>query len=201
MSGPALARCPNEGQRASSRSGVRLHRVRLVAGAGLRLISAPMSEPLLNEDTARFIQSGLSITVAGCGERLVPSIAKAAGCRVDQDRRMVTVLLFAEGAEALCGDLARNGRIAVCFSRPSTHETVQLKGSDARAGAASPQDIAAARRSLDLFAEDISRFGWQPVFVDTLFWRSPVELLAVRFTPEGAFAQTPGARAGRPLAP
>jgi len=159
-----------------------------------------MSEPpLISAAVAEFIQSGLSITVAARGARLVPSIAKAVACRVDADRRGVTVLLFGAGAAAVCRDIEHNQQVAVCFSRPSNHETVQLKGSDARSQPATPQDVAAARRSLDLFAEDLGPMGWGPGYVDTLFWRNPDELLAIRFTPQGAFAQTPGPAAGTRL--
>ncbi|MEW6704021.1 MAG: hypothetical protein AB1430_04140 [Pseudomonadota bacterium] len=153
----------------------------------------------ISADVARFIQSGLSIIVAARGERLVPSIARAAACRVADDLCSVTVLLFADQAERLVGDVARHGRVAVCFSRPSTHETLQIKGSDAVSALATPQDVAAVRRSLDLFAEDLGPMGWEPEFVDALLWRDPAELLAIRFTPEGVYAQTPGPDAGRAL--
>jgi len=154
---------------------------------------------MLSEATAAFIQSGLSITVVGCGERLVPSIAKGAGCTVDAASGQLTVLLFADGADQVTRDLARNGRIAVCFSKPSTDQTVQVKGHDARMAPATAQDLATVRRSLDLFAEDLGPMGWDQRFVDTLFWRNPDELLAIRFTPQGAFAQTPGPAAGTRL--
>lgn len=155
--------------------------------------------PPLGEALAAFIESGLSITVAGCGERLVPSIAKAVAARVDPDRRALTILLFADQSAAVCRDIAANGRIAVCLSRPSTHETVQVKGRDARAVPATPQDVAAARRSLDLFTADLGSLGWNAEFVDAFFWRDPADLVALRFTPCGAFTQTPGANAGAPI--
>src|SRR5688572_8540489 len=88
--------------------------------------------PPLSEAVAAFVQSGLSITVASRDDRLVPSIAKAVGCHVSPDRSTVTVLMFANAAEAVCRDIARSGLIAVVLSRPSTHQTVQLKGDDAR---------------------------------------------------------------------
>lgn len=160
----------------------------------------PASQPILDASVAAFIQSGLSITVASCGERLVPSIAKAVGCQVAPDRRAVTVLLFADHAETVCRDIARNGRIAVCFSRPSTHQTVQLKGSDAVPVPTTPQDIATARQNLDRFAHDLDPLGWKNDFVDALLWRDPADLVALRFSPEAAFAQTPGPAAGTALA-
>jgi hypothetical protein len=32
-----------------------------------------------------------------------------------------------------------------------------------------------------------------------MFWHDPAQLLAIRFTPEFAFAQTPGPNAGAPV--
>ncbi len=157
--------------------------------------------PLLSESVAAFIQTGLSITVASRDERLVPSIAKGVGCRVAPDRRSVTVLLFAEAAEAVCRDIARSGLVAVVFTRPSTHETVQLKGRDARSVPVTAIDLAQSRRNIDLLAEDLRALGWDAHFVDTLFWRDPSDLLAICFTPSGAFGQTPGANAGAALPP
>lgn len=155
--------------------------------------------PLLDAEMADFIQSGLSITVAARGERLVPSIARAVACRVDTARRQVTVLLFADAAAPLLRDIASNGRIAVCFSKPSNDKTVQLKGMDAITVPASAQDLAVAREGLDRFGAEIGQIGWTPEFADALCWRTPGNLLGLRFTPESAFDQTPGPGAGKAL--
>jgi hypothetical protein len=155
--------------------------------------------PLLSAAVAAFVQGGLSITVASRNDRLVPSIAKAVACRVTPDRCSVTVMLFAEVGEAVYRDIAHTGLIAVVASRPSTHETVQLKGSDAHSVPVGPAELALARRSLDLLAEDLRRLGWDAGYIDTAFWRDPADLVAIRFTPSGAFGQTPGANAGAAL--
>lgn len=154
---------------------------------------------LLSEDVAGFIQSGLSITVAARGERLVPSIARAVACRVDEARREVTVLLFSDAAGPLLHDIAANGRIAVCFNQPSTHRTVQLKSGAARPVPASAQDLAVARASLDRFGIEIAQLGWSPAFADALCWREPSHLVGLRFLPEAGFVQTPGPSAGQAL--
>ncbi len=157
-------------------------------------------EPLLSEAVAAFLQSGLSMTVASRDERHVPSIAKASGCVVSPDRHTLTVLLFAEAGEGVARDIALCGQVAAVFTRPSTHETVQVKGSDARSVPVTHRDIAAVRRNLDLFTVDTTPLGWGPEFVDALFWRDPAGLLAIRFTPDAVFAQTPGPRAGEAIA-
>lgn len=155
--------------------------------------------PALPPDLIDLVQSGMSITVAGRDERLVPSIAKGAGCRVGDDGREVTVLVFAEAAEAVLRDIATNRLVAVVFSRPSTNRTVQLKGRDALCVPTQPADLALVRRQLALFAADLGRLGWNEDFVQAVFWHDPTQLVAIRFTPDGAFAQTPGPGAGAAL--
>jgi hypothetical protein len=153
----------------------------------------------LSPELAAFVQSGLSITVAGRDDRLVPSMARAVGCRVSADGRQVTVFMFADSAECVARHVAANGLIAVAYSQPSTHRSLQLKGRDARPVPTTPAEVAWVRRHLALFAADIAPMGWQQDFVDTLFWRDPAQLLAIRFTPHSAFAQTPGPGAGQAM--
>ena len=148
---------------------------------------------------ADFVQAGLSISISSRSERLVPSIAKGVGCRVSAARDRVTVMMFASRGEEVLRDLRRGAPIAVCFSRPSTHQTVQLKGPCARVDAAGPHDVALARRCLDLLIEDLVPLGLPRRMLDTFFWQDPAELVALSFAPEGAFAQTPGPKAGRAI--
>jgi hypothetical protein len=159
----------------------------------------PTAPPLISSSVAEFITSGLSITVASRDERFVPSIAKAVACRVSPDLRQICVLVFAEAAEAVCRDIAATGLLAVCFSRPSTTRTVQIKGADATIALATPADVAIARRSLDLLVDDLVPHGFKPDMLEAFFWGTPTDLMAVRFTPDAAFAQTPGPAAGTVL--
>jgi len=164
----------------------------------------PDSTPqALPDEVAAFIQGGLSITVGGRDDRLIPSITKAVGCRVDEHGGQVTVLVFADAAERVLRDLAHNRQVAVVFTRPSTNQTVQLKGRDARIVPTGPADAALVQRHLALFSDDLRPFGWDSRFLDTLFLHDWSQLMAIRFTPDGAFAQTPGPGAGRrmPLQP
>lgn len=163
-------------------------------------MSSTTSTPqALPDEVAAFIQSGLSITVGARDDRLIPSIAKGVGCRVSEDRTELTVLVFAEAAAAVLRDIAHNRHVAVVFTRPSTNRTVQLKGHDARPAPAGAADIALVRRHMALFAADIGPLGWDAEYVDTLFLHDWSQLLAIRFTAHGAFAQTPGPGAGQSM--
>lgn len=151
----------------------------------------------LPANVADFVQAGQSISVSSCSERLVPSIAKGVGCRVSAAGDRVTVFMFASRGEAVLRDLRRGAPIAVCFSRPSTHQTVQLKGPVAHVAPATPQDVAVARRCLDALIDDLTRIGLPAPMLEAFFWHDPGELLALSFSPDDAFAQTPGPGAGR----
>ena len=52
---------------------------------------------------------------------------RAVGSRISADGREVTVYLRRSQSEQLLGDIAQTGEIAVVFSVPSTHQTLQLK--------------------------------------------------------------------------
>lgn len=146
---------------------------------------------------AAFIQGPVSVIVASRNADLVADMVRGCGCRVSRDRRQVTVLVEPGRAGTLPEDIAANGMIAVVFSQPSTHQTIQLKGTDARVVGVTPADRAAVRRHLREWSEDLGRIGFDQRFSAAL--HGGRELAAIRFTPTAAFQQTPGPAAGQPL--
>src|SRR5262245_47233613 len=88
-----------------------------------------MSSPvLIDEELAEFLQSGISMHAASAASGNIPQVTRAAGCRVSSDRRTVTVYMVESQARELLADVRANGRVAVAFTKPKTHRTVQLKG-------------------------------------------------------------------------
>lgn len=102
-------------------------------------------------------------------------------------------------AAAVLDDIRRTGAIAAVFSRPSTHETLQLKGVDARIVPAEPGDDALARRYVDAFVAELVPYGYPEAVIRAFLTCPPEDLVAVQFTPVAAFSQTPGPQAGEPL--
>jgi hypothetical protein len=147
---------------------------------------------------AAFIQGPVSVIAASRNAELVTDVVRGCGCRVSRDRRQVTVLVEPGRASSLLEDVAANGMIAVVFSQPSTHQTIQLKGSDARVARVTAADRAAARRHQRAWSEDLGRIGFDPSFSAALHGGTG-QLAAIRFTPAAAFQQTPGPAAGQPL--
>jgi len=152
----------------------------------------------LDAGHAAFIQGPVSVIVASRNAELVADVVRGCGCRVSRDRRQVTVLIEPGRASTLLDDVAANGMIAVVFSQPSTHKTIQLKGTDARVVPVTAADRAAAQRHLREWAEDLGRIGYTAPFSAALHGGSG-PLAAIRFTPTAAFQQTPGPDAGQPI--
>jgi len=156
--------------------------------------------PLLDDDNAAFIQSGVSINAASSGPGNVPAVSRALGCRLSPDRNRVTVFLAASRSAALLEAIAASRRIAVVFSQPSTHRTIQLKGTDAARAGVEDGDRALIERCAEGFGADLAAAGYGEGLADLLLDAEPGDVVAVSFSPSAAFNQTPGPGAGRPLA-
>lgn len=156
------------------------------------------SQPLLDPDEARFIQGGVSISVAARTADLKPVVSRALGCRVGVDRRSVIVFLSRAIAAAVLSCLEANGAIAAVFTLPSTHQTLKLKGSDATIVDLDPGDRQLIEDYRHRFALELATLGYTARFQGAVVPMMP-DLVAVRFTPSAAFDQTPGPGAGRVL--
>ncbi len=155
-------------------------------------------EPLLSLQDAEFVQGGVSVIAAARTGDLAPMVARALGCRVASDRREVTLFLSQTTAAGVLSCLRESGAIAVVFSQPSTHQTLQLKGDDARILPLDPEDLPLIQGYRRRFAEDLGKIGYTPAFADAVVAMMP-DLVGVRFTPSAAFQQTPGPDAGKRL--
>jgi hypothetical protein len=154
---------------------------------------------LLGPDEAAFVCGGVGMSAATCRPGATPNIARATGCRLSADRRVATIIVAATAGAAVLDDVRRTGAIAVVFTQPSTHRTVQLKGSDARIVPLEPGDAALVERYILAFAADVRPFGFAENFMRALLSHAPDDLVGVQFTIGAAFSQTPGPQAGSPL--
>ena len=165
-------------------------------------MSAPPGEgTLLDEGAAAFLhRPGISITAAARDARNVPRIGRCLGCRVTPDRAKVTVFIASGQYQAFFEAVAASRAIAVVFSLPSTHRTLQLKGSDATIEPLAAGDADVVASHIDNFVDELRSLGYPSEVVRAYHWCDGAELRAVTFTPAAAFEQTPGPGAGAPLA-
>ena len=159
----------------------------------------PSAKPLLDAETIEFITRRVSMAIAGRGADNVPSSARGCGCRVSADGHLLTVFVSRPQAAALLRDIEANAAIAVVFSRPTTHRTMQFKGVDARVVPLTPGDAHLVAAFTGSFVVELTPLGHSAPFVHAVLGARPEDLAAIAFTPSDGFAQTPGPGAGAPL--
>lgn len=157
------------------------------------------AEPIIDTAHAAFLQRGVGMSIAACNGDSIPTIVRASGCRVSDDRRRVTVFVSAIQAAPVIACIRANGNIAVVFSEPSTHRTVQLKGKDASIGELQDGDLQRIADYRTAFVAQLKPLGYDETLIRTLFAYPSTDIVTLTFTPSEAFSQTPGPRAGEPL--
>ena len=154
-----------------------------------------MAAPL-PPDLVAIMARGVSVIVASRDAALRPSLMRAVGSRVEADGGDITVYLSRPQSRQLVQDLAATGHVAVVFSVPSTHRSVQLKASRVEMRNADADDAAVLARYLASMEHEVQQVGFAPPLTRAMLAHRLDDVVAVRFTPEQAFDQTPGPRAG-----
>ena len=147
------------------------------------------------------IRRGVSVIVGSRDLAHRPSLMRGLGACLGDDGATVTVFLSRRQSRQLLSDIAATGRIAVVFSAPSTHETLQLKATRARLREADASDAPALARYRAAMVGELGAIGVGPDFAAAMLASELDDLVAVNFEPEQAFDQTPGPRAGAAIAP
>ena len=155
---------------------------------------------LLSPEHIDMIDRGVSVIVSSRDAALRPSLMRAVGSRIHADGSEITVYLARSQSAQLLQDLAASGRIAVVFSSPSSHRSVQVKGTGINGRAATADDLPVLRRYLQAMEVEICSIGYRLELVRAMLAFELEDLVAISFTPTHAFDQTPGPRAGRPIA-
>lgn len=161
---------------------------------------APSAGVQLDPSIAEFLVGVTSMSLSTRDAQLIPSVAKAFGCTVSADRRTLTV--FADGGQTpqIAADLAAGSPLAVVFSLPATHRTVQIKATAVTVSPATPSQRVRARMHVDAVVEHLVQLGYEEAPLRAFFGFDPEALLALRFAPTAVYAQTPGPRAGERIA-
>jgi hypothetical protein len=154
-----------------------------------------MSTVRLPDDFAAMIAKGVSCIVGSRDAQLRPSVMRAVASRIAPDGE-VTVFLFRPQSRQVLQDIAATGHVAVVFSQPSTHLTVQVKASRATQRNATEADVPDLRRCTESLEEELQAIGYGGGLASALLWHRLEDVVAVSFHPEQAFNQTPGPQAG-----
>lgn len=155
----------------------------------------------MGEGLAAFLGVGTSVSVASTAAGGRPVVGRALAWRLEADGRTVTVILDDAANEGLVDALAASARVAVVLTQPTTHRSIQFKGRNARVAAAPPDAVALAEHHIAGFARELAAIGYGDAFTRALCAFQAADLVAVSFSPDAGFDQTPGPNAGEPLPP
>ena len=155
--------------------------------------------PTLPPDLLALLDRGVSVIVGSRDQELRPSVMRAVGSQVADGGRRITVYLSRRQSRQLIQDISANGHIAVVFSEPATHRSVQFKSTRAVIRNAQPADEPVLSRYLASMEVEIERVGYPARVTRAMLSHRLEDVVAVSFTPEQAFEQTPGPRAGTPI--
>lgn len=152
----------------------------------------------LSDEIVSFIESGLSIVVGVMGPGGRATTGRALAVRVLPDG-LVRLIYAEEGNAALSATAAAGRAIAVTFSAPLSHRTLQIKGFSSSVAELEPDDSASVQRQTDAFGAILGAIGYPPSFVQAFSDYRSSPLCVLSFRAEAAFEQTPGPGAGRSI--
>jgi hypothetical protein len=153
--------------------------------------------PALDPNVVEFIHGGVAVGVATRDDDLKPEFARGWGPGVSADGRSVALCVSAPEGSQMRANLERNGAVAVGFSPPTIARAVQVKGVATRVGEPEAADLERVERHLRSFVAEAERIGAPPELAQRMFVRTG--LVAVQFSVDEVFDQTPGPTAGRRL--
>ena len=126
-----------------------------------------------------------------------PVVGKCVGFVATNDALRVTLRKSAN--EKLIGAVQLGSPVAVTFSRPTTHGSIQFKARSARIDEPDRDDFLAAQRQRERFSAELVASAYPPEFSDLYTAYAPHDLLVLEFEPEEVFDQSPGPAAGARL--
>ena len=148
----------------------------------------------------RFCQSGTSVVIASCDTDGHPVVGRGLAVRMDGTGQ-VRVMLRQSSNTALFQAVRDGGGLAVTFTRPSTHRSIQLKAACAHIGARTAADEEVARAQTASLVADLVVCGYDEALCRTYCAFEPQDLAALEFVAGRVFEQTPGPGAGCALRP
>jgi len=144
------------------------------------------------------IGQGVSVAVATRDAAMRPHIARAWGPEVlDPPRGPLRLCVDAPEGSAPAVNLTERPEIAVIFARPSTYQSVQLKGLTLEVRTPTERELEVVDQHQLAFSADVQKVGLQLRLVRRLVNHS--SLVSVVCTVDELYDQTPGAAAGAPL--
>jgi hypothetical protein len=159
-----------------------------------------MDALLLTEEQLAWMGRPLSMVAAARHTTQGPCLMRALAWGLDHARSRLHLVMDERFSAPLLEAVQHGSGIAVVFSEPASHRTLQIKGDAASVVAAQPGDAAAATAHVAGFGAGLAALGYEATLVVGLFDLERVAPVRIEFTPRAVFEQTPGPGAGRMLA-
>jgi hypothetical protein len=160
-------------------------------------VEGSTAAPVLDPHVVEFIHGGVAVGVATRDDDLAPEFARGWGPQVSADGRSLRLCVAAGEGSRMRANLERNGAVAVGFSPPTIARAVQVKGVATWVGEPEAADLERVERHLRSFVAEAERIGAPAEIARRMFVGTG--LVAVRFSIDEVFDQTPGPTAGRRL--
>lgn len=153
---------------------------------------------LLPDELVDFIQSGVSVIVGVVGPDGRAQAGRALATRI-LTGGAIRLMYPEEGNAAITASAQAGGPIAVTFSAPISHRTIQLKAPSSRLEQLESQDRINVDAQMDAFAGVLRALGFPPPFIESFCANRSKSISVLSFVPQAAYEQTPGPGAGREL--
>lgn len=160
--------------------------------------TAASGAAFLSDEISTFLQSGLAIIIGVVGPDGRARTGRALAVRVVGPDHL-RVLYPTVGNTDVTATARSGGPIAITFSAPMSHRTLQVKASSCQGEDVEVEDRAVAQRQSDAFAGILTALGYAPDFARAISDDRSSTLCALSLRVEAAFEQTPGPGAGRSI--
>jgi hypothetical protein len=151
---------------------------------------------LLDETFCEFLTGANAMMVATRDAANTPTITRPAGCVISPDRSRVVVYLVEDPADLTIANVRATGAIALVLARPSSYETYQLKGIDARMEEVTAADQPNLQHYNDIIIAEMISVGLTRQLASDIIPAPQVSMARVSFSPSEVYRQTPGPGAG-----
>jgi hypothetical protein len=148
------------------------------------------------ETLQRFAGGGVSVIVGTVDADGIPTCCRGIALAM-RDFETVTVYVPAATGQETVANVATTRRVAISCSHPLSHESMQIKGLTRGVRLAPASDEAFVRQRFEEFGSVLDQIGLAPSVWHTVAqWPA----FAIDVSVEQVFDQTPGPRAGEPVA-
>lgn len=155
--------------------------------------------PRLPDTWLTHLQQGVVLRIGSSTAAGEPEICRGLAIAALPDGRIEVLIQHGAGALLLAA-IAGTGRIAVSAGLPTSYRVLHIKGRDAELLPLRPEHGPLFTRCFDAFVAQLAAYGTPRAQIDRALGPvSVADLSCVRFTPFGAWDQTPGPGAGQPV--